>query len=706
MSKFLVVIANIENGDTIKLSPYFFTHGGERYEIAEYEVLDSDGPFSTDNKIVEQIHLGAEGKEYQRRRETTLVEVANHSGASLRNATNRQNTGSNSQRNGNTNPTHLQLTKAHPCTCTTKPNPSVSLVNSNIPTSKANGSLPQVYPCAPNSKANQNTPKSQVDQNASDSKVYQISSESQANPSGSTPNDHEGPMDTEDSDLHSPGDYERLSGRPENATSASQPGTSSGSQADPDKNKNGNEETPSDRDVVLKQIYDHLKKWFGIQSDSKFKFEKSKDIPGAIEISFKHNYRYWMVRFPDDFPTKPAKLFYSSWEASVRSHECFDSDIVKPLNNEVDMLLTIKNICRGCKHITRVKEYFSTWCTSNSHRLELVIRDGIDGNSRSARVGRSVNDGHMLCHIGEWRSHHSLILDKPSAEDEITIRRNFPRGTSKFLVIIANIRNGDTIKLSPYFFTHSERYEITKASLTVTKKTPRNTRSNSQWNDNTCPTYSQTVSRNSHKNPRNTDSSTQRDNNTNSTTQSQATATNSSTEKAAKPTPMDTSDSLEDRPTHPTGRASYQARNNTPEGSTPQNQTSSSSPDVVTTKEIILKKIKDGLEKYFGSEGKVDIERTSHGDLQMTFKHDAKYWMLRFPETFPNQPARLSCAYNPESLSKMSPSSDYFLVKPLTNHVNVLLSITKTCYGEFCKICKNITKENLAKPAAAVPPDN
>jgi hypothetical protein len=81
-SKFLVVIANIKNGHTIKLSPYFFTHGGERYEIAEYVVLESDGPFSTDDKIVEQIHLGAEGKEYQRRRETTFVEVANHSGAS------------------------------------------------------------------------------------------------------------------------------------------------------------------------------------------------------------------------------------------------------------------------------------------------------------------------------------------------------------------------------------------------------------------------------------------------------------------------------------------------------------------------------------------------------------------------------------------------------------------------------------------------
>ena len=164
-------------------------------------------------------------------------------------------------------------------------------------------------------------------------------------------------MDTEGSDLHSPGDYERLSGSTENATSASQPGTSSGSQADPDKNKNGNEETPSERDIALKKIYDELKKWFGIQSDSMLKFEKSKDIPGAIEISFKHNRRYWMVRFPEDFPTKPAKLFYSTWEASVRHNECFAFAIVKPLDNEVNVLLTIKNVCslciKVCKNFTK-----------------------------------------------------------------------------------------------------------------------------------------------------------------------------------------------------------------------------------------------------------------------------------------------------------------------------------------------------------------
>jgi integrative and conjugative element protein (TIGR02256 family) len=405
------------------------------------------------------------------------------------------------------------------------------------------------------------------------------------------------------------------------------------------------------------------------------------------------------------------------------------------------------------QHIETGGNLFGLWTTSGSAVIHVALGPG-QGCRRTntsfhqdleymARVGRFVNKEYMLCHIGEWHSHHNLSLSKPSAGDESTIRRNFPQGMSKFLVIIANIRNGDTIKLSPYFFTDGgEHYEIaeyvvlksngpfsnddkivaeinlgaegkecpqnetnhSRASLTVTQ-TPRNTRSNSPWTDNTCPTYSQAVSRNSHENPRNTDSSTQRDNNTNSTTQSQATSTNSFTENGAEPTPMDTDDSPGDRPTPPADRTSSQASNNPPEGNTPQNQTSSGSPDEATTKEIVLKKIKDGLEKYFGSEGKVDIGRTSHGDVQMIFKHDTKYWMLRFPETFPNQPARLSSAHSPERLSKMSPCSDYFPVKPLTNHVNVLLFIKKNCY-DSCRICKNITKENLAKPTAAVPPDN
>jgi hypothetical protein len=249
-SKFLVIIANIKNGDTIKLSPYFFTDGGTCYEKAEYVVLESDSPFSTDDKIMAEIHLGAEGREYQRRRGTTSGKIANHSGASLRYTGNRRNTGLNSQRDCTTNATQLQA------------NQSSSLV------------------------------------------VLRAHEES--------------------SIIH------------ENATCTSQPG----------KNKNDEEQTPSEREIVLKKVHDELKYWYGVQYDSAFKFETSKDSPGAVEISFKRNDRYWMVRFPEDFPTKPAKLFNSSSSGpgSTSYNECSNFGFAKPLNNEVNILWAVNNM--------------------------------------------------------------------------------------------------------------------------------------------------------------------------------------------------------------------------------------------------------------------------------------------------------------------------------------------------------------------------
>ncbi|CAB3991790.1 Hypothetical predicted protein [Paramuricea clavata] len=258
-SKFLVIIANIKNGDTIKLSPYFFTDGGTRYEKAEYVVLESDSPFSTDAKIMAEIAWGAEGKEYQPRREiTTLGKIANHSGASLRYTRNRRITGLNSKRDGNINPTQMQANQSSSLVCLSPPEESNTI--------------------------------------------------------------------------------------PENATCTSQPGTSAGSKAGPHKSKNDEEQTPSEREIVLKKVHDDLKYWYGVQYDSAFKFETSKDSPGAVEISFKRNDRYWMVRFPEDFPTKPAKLFNSSGPGSTGYNECSNFGLAKPLNNEANILWAVNNM--------------------------------------------------------------------------------------------------------------------------------------------------------------------------------------------------------------------------------------------------------------------------------------------------------------------------------------------------------------------------
>ena len=153
-------------------------------------------------------------------------------------------------------------------------------------------------------------------------------------------------------------------------------------------------------------------------------------------------------------------------------------------------------------HIETGGNLFGLWTTSGSAAIHVVLGPG-QGCKRTGRcytqtfLQRPEANKHIvssrfgiygsflwvcqrrlhyiLCHGGEWRSHHSLILDKSSAEDEITIRRNFPRGMSKFLVIIANIKNDDTIKLSPYFFIDGgERYEIAEYEV-LTSDSPFST---------------------------------------------------------------------------------------------------------------------------------------------------------------------------------------------------------------------------------------
>ncbi|CAB3991785.1 Hypothetical predicted protein, partial [Paramuricea clavata] len=776
MSKFLVIVANMNNEDRAELSPYFFTDGGTSYEKAEFAVLESENPFSNDAKNLATIERGAEG------------------------------------------------------------NQDKQVTSSNIHTSIQ-------------------------------TKIVSLD--------GKVEIEHHTAQTTDNP--------------PENGSAQSQ----------------------TAKEITMKDIYDELEKLFG---------------QGKVEIEH-----------------QPAKLYREltrDYFSSSSSGPLYNLE--KPLTNRVNILLSIKkNCCYSCKtftatglqtrnapseatviarHAGRIRQassklrltqrilcttdsetnqtrgnLFGLWTTSGSAVIRLVVGPG-QGCKRTstsfhqdseymARVGRFVNEEHMLCHIGEWRSHHSLILDKPGAEDEISIRRNFPQDVSKFLLIIANIRNGDSV-LSPYFFTDGgTRYEKAefvvlesknpfsndakilakiergaegnqgRASLTGSGP-PRNTGPDSHQNQNTSPTYTQVASRSSHQNPQQTGSNSHQSRNTSPTytqnqntrpTYTQVASTNGqpSGENANDVTPTDTfyTESPKGVPILPNlpadhtsaqtsatteyekaitkeiimkdtydelekffgqenveiERTSYddinmifehesyrwmvcfpktfpnqpaqlyrvskrrhfsssspcphynlekpltnhvnillsikkncrltckiceniskenlnpevepilpvdhtaQTTNNPPGNDTAQNQSANTANETATTKEIILKKIYDGLEKYFGSEGKVAIERTSHGEVQMTFKHYQYHWMLRFPETFPNRPAQLLSAFNPKYLS---PCSNWLLESPLTNYVNILLSIKKSCYSSLCKICKTITKENLTKPATAKPMSN
>ena len=407
-----------------------------------------------------------------------------------------------------------------------------------------------------------------------------------------------------------------------------------------------------------------------------------------------------------------------------------------------------------CRHqnIETGGSLFGLWTTSGSAVIHVVLGPGKNCRRTTTsfhqdieymkRVGRFVYDKYMVCHIGEWHSHHSLSSNKPNCADEQTARRNFLQGVTKFLVIIANIENRNFISLSPYFFTDEGRryekaeivildsdgpfsnddkilqqiqlgaeggneFEQSKTSysggFTTTREIPTNTHSNFPPNVNACPTYSQAVSRGFRETSHNAglNAQSRRDNNT-SSTHSQATSINSQPFRQNTNTATSTDTYTKPQEGGSTPPADNQTTAGPPEFV--QSQTVSGEDEKASMKEITLKKINDELRKYFGNEGNIDIERTSNGDIQMTFKHDLKYWRLRFTENFPNRPAQLFSTYHDrEHLSDSSPL--YLLEEPLTNHVNILLSIKKNCYLS-CRICKSISKEDLTKPATAKPGGN
>ena len=406
VSKFLVIIANIKNGDTIVLSPYFFTDGGQRYEKAEYVVLESNSAFSTDVTILAEIENGVEAIEYDR-------EIV---------AGNQQNTGLNPcQDGGNTNsgnryanPEPVVLDTESPfssvsagkytrvssksagnqgsswndntssicchqadpnsflfgqTTSAPKPNPRpsdalvdltawpnpssyASVVNQSKRNSRT-GNLPS------NTRILRGTPPLTVNPNhmvkprPPDTSGGPSTPGSQAKP---TQNDPVVEMDTDDSDVYYPRRvYEKSSS---SHPPKSQHDTSAEGQGDPEKKMNVGGETPSEREVILKKIHDHLKYRFGGQPESMFKLETSKNSRDIIEISFKHNRNFWLVRFPVDFPGKTAELFCSNCSESLHYSKVFRNDIVEPLNNDVNILLSMKNRCSGgdydvCKHFTK-----------------------------------------------------------------------------------------------------------------------------------------------------------------------------------------------------------------------------------------------------------------------------------------------------------------------------------------------------------------
>ena len=95
-------------------------------------------------------------------------------------------------------------------------------------------------------------------------------------------------------------------------------------------------------------------------------------------------------------------------------------------------------------------DLFGLWSKGNTAVVQIALGPG-RGSGRTAvsffqnaeylqKAGSHLTKQYGLCHIGEWHSHHSLGLAKPSGGDQNTVWSNMPNnGFKRFIVFIANI---------------------------------------------------------------------------------------------------------------------------------------------------------------------------------------------------------------------------------------------------------------------------
>ena len=99
-------------------------------------------------------------------------------------------------------------------------------------------------------------------------------------------------------------------------------------------------------------------------------------------------------------------------------------------------------------------DLFGLWNNDHTAVIQLVLGPGKDCQRTSGsfyqdvkyleKVGSHLTSKEGLCHIGEWHSHHTIGLKRPSGGDERTVWTNMPKyGLSRFLLFIANIENRD-----------------------------------------------------------------------------------------------------------------------------------------------------------------------------------------------------------------------------------------------------------------------
>lgn len=137
----------------------------------------------------------------------------------------------------------------------------------------------------------------------------------------------------------------------------------------------------------------------------------------------------------------------------------------------------MQNLVLRYPHLETGGDLFGLWTTEGNAVLHVVLgpgqnckRTGVSFHQDVPYLkenGELLTQDYMLCHIGEWHSHHQLHLFQPSGGDSSTVIRNYPRGVCGFLLIIANILSSHEVRLSPYLYTKRSICSFDKAGKIV-----------------------------------------------------------------------------------------------------------------------------------------------------------------------------------------------------------------------------------------------
>ena len=130
---------------------------------------------------------------------------------------------------------------------------------------------------------------------------------------------------------------------------------------------------------------------------------------------------------------------------------------------------------RAYPHLETGGDLFGLWTSNGDAVIHVVLGPGKNCKRTGTsfyqdipylqRNGNLLTQNYLLCHIGEWHSHHQLRLFQPSQGDSTTVIRHYPRGTYGFLLIIGNIERSDSVTLSPYLYTERSTYSFDRKGI-------------------------------------------------------------------------------------------------------------------------------------------------------------------------------------------------------------------------------------------------